>query len=289
MSSPRPHPARSQPRRDRSPRHPHRPLTGIRTWRCTPTGRRAPHCPMPISPSRWAARRAPSPTSTGKILDALRRTDADAVHPGYGFLSENAEFAEACGQAGITFIGPAPDTIPGMGLKDRAKDLARKAGVPVLPDASVTTCEDPNPGSRRRTASASRCSSRRRQGAAARACAWSHARRPRRRHRGRPPGGRQLLRQLHGLLSATSAVPRHIEIQVFGDAHGDAVHLGSAMLDPAPAPEGPGGGAVPGPRRGASRGHGGDGGVARAGARLPRRRHRGVPLRRPPGSSSSWR
>jgi len=67
------------------------------------------------------------------ILDAARRTGADAVHPGYGFLSENAEFATACAHAGITFVGPTPAAIAAMGSKSAAKALMEKAGVPLTP------------------------------------------------------------------------------------------------------------------------------------------------------------
>src|SRR5262249_46641227 len=67
------------------------------------------------------------------ILAAAKRTGAEAIHPGYGFLSENAEFAEACAAAGIVFVGPPPGAIRAMGLKDQAKALLAKAGVPVVP------------------------------------------------------------------------------------------------------------------------------------------------------------
>ncbi|VAX07322.1 Methylcrotonyl-CoA carboxylase biotin-containing subunit [hydrothermal vent metagenome] len=67
------------------------------------------------------------------ILDVARRTGAEAIHPGYGFLSENAEFSEACTKAGIIFIGPSADSIRSMGLKDKAKDIMSRAGVPVVP------------------------------------------------------------------------------------------------------------------------------------------------------------
>jgi 3-methylcrotonyl-CoA carboxylase alpha subunit len=68
-----------------------------------------------------------------KLIAAARRTGAQCVHPGYGFLSENAEFSEACTAAGLVFVGPPPAAIRAMGLKDRAKVLVQKAGVPVVP------------------------------------------------------------------------------------------------------------------------------------------------------------
>src|SRR6266851_4376641 len=71
------------------------------------------------------------------IIDAARRTGADAVHPGYGFLSENADFAEACAAAGLTFVGPPPAAIRSMGSKTSAKQLMAEAGVPVLPGIAI--------------------------------------------------------------------------------------------------------------------------------------------------------
>jgi len=67
-----------------------------------------------------------------KIIDAARRTGAEAIHPGYGFLSENADFAEACEAAGITFIGPNADAIRKMGLKNTARRMMAEAGVPIV-------------------------------------------------------------------------------------------------------------------------------------------------------------
>jgi urea carboxylase len=72
-----------------------------------------------------------------QILDAARRTGAEAIHPGYGFLSENADFAEACERAGIAFIGPAPSQIRDFGLKHRAKELAASHDVPLLPGTGL--------------------------------------------------------------------------------------------------------------------------------------------------------
>src|SRR5690242_18846856 len=68
-----------------------------------------------------------------RVIEAARRCGADAVHPGYGFLSENPEFAEACEQAGIIFVGPPSSAMRAMGSKSAAKTLMEKSGVPLLP------------------------------------------------------------------------------------------------------------------------------------------------------------
>lgn len=68
-----------------------------------------------------------------KLIDAAKRSGADAIHPGYGFLSENADFADVCEGAGITFIGPSADVMRAMGLKSTARRLMSAAGVPVVP------------------------------------------------------------------------------------------------------------------------------------------------------------
>src|SRR5262245_212322 len=67
------------------------------------------------------------------IIAAARRTQADAIHPGYGFLAENAAFAAACADVGLAFVGPSPAAIAALGDKRAARELARRAGVPVLP------------------------------------------------------------------------------------------------------------------------------------------------------------
>ncbi|MEQ1795458.1 MAG: acetyl-CoA carboxylase biotin carboxylase subunit [Nitrospira sp.] len=79
-----------------------------------------------------------------QIVDLALRIGADAIHPGYGFLSENAEFAELCQASGITFIGPSPSAINAMGSKIKARDLAKQIGVPVVPgtESGVTDIKE---------------------------------------------------------------------------------------------------------------------------------------------------
>src|SRR5687768_1595251 len=91
----------------------------------------------------------PAPASASylnipSIIAAAQITNADAIHPGYGFLAENAQFAEICRESGITFIGPKPDHIARMGDKSAAKETMREAGVPVVPgsEGAIDTLEE---------------------------------------------------------------------------------------------------------------------------------------------------
>src|SRR5215472_17656308 len=95
---------------------------------------------LAVSLADEAAYLGPSPSSESylridKILDVAKRHGAEAIHPGYGFLSENADFAGACGGAGIVFIGPPADAIRKMGSKTSARKIAIAAGAPVVPGA----------------------------------------------------------------------------------------------------------------------------------------------------------
>src|SRR5262249_59488253 len=80
------------------------------------------------------------------VIDAAQATGAEAIHPGYGFLSENADFAQACADAGLVFVGPSAATIRLMGSKSAAKALMESSGVPVVPghhgeDQSMATLQ----------------------------------------------------------------------------------------------------------------------------------------------------
>jgi acetyl-CoA carboxylase biotin carboxylase subunit len=96
--------------------------------------RAAPHVAM----ADYAVRLGPAPARESyllvpAILEAAKKTGASLVHPGYGFLAENAGFARACAQAGLTFVGPSPEAIEAMGSKTRSRRLMEAAGVPVVP------------------------------------------------------------------------------------------------------------------------------------------------------------
>ena len=96
--------------------------------------RRSPHVAM----ADYAVRLGPAPAresylSVPALLEAARKSGADLVHPGYGFLAENAAFARACREAGLTFVGPSPEAMAAMGSKTGSRELMRRAGVPIVP------------------------------------------------------------------------------------------------------------------------------------------------------------
>ena len=160
------------------------------------------------------------------ILDAARAAGADAVHPGYGFLSERAEFAQAVADAGLTFIGPSADAIAAMGEKTRARTLVAKHGVPVLP-AVEHPPTDP--------AALGQAAARIGFPLLVKAAAGGGGK------------GMRIVRDAAELARATEAAsrealaafgdgrvylerylerPRHIEVQVLADQHGHSIHLG---------------------------------------------------------------
>src|SRR3954467_4534826 len=77
-----------------------------------------------------------------KVIDVAKRAGCDAIHPGYGFLSENPDFVDACDRAGITFIGPPASAMRKLGSKTAARDKMAEAGVPIVPGATCDTTEE---------------------------------------------------------------------------------------------------------------------------------------------------
>ncbi|MER6617131.1 acetyl-CoA carboxylase biotin carboxylase subunit [Streptomyces xantholiticus] len=169
---------------------------------------------------------AESYLSIDRLLDAATRTGAQAVHPGYGFLAENAGFAQACTEAGLVFIGPPASAISLMGDKIRAKETVKAAGVPVVPGSSGSGLSDGE------------------LAAAAREIGMPVLLKP---SAGGGGKGMRLTRVESALMDEIAAArrearasfgddtllverwidrPRHIEIQVLADGHGNAVHLG---------------------------------------------------------------
>ncbi len=160
-----------------------------------------------------------------RILDAARRTGAEAIHPGYGFLSENPDFADAVEAAGLVFIGPPASAIRAMGLKDAAKALMEKAGVPGVPGYHGAE-QDPAflaeqadrigyPVLIKARAGGGGKGMRRVDDPAAFAEALDAARREAQSAFGDPAC----------LIEKYVTSPRHVEIQVFADGQGNVVHL----------------------------------------------------------------
>ncbi|MFE7137978.1 acetyl-CoA carboxylase biotin carboxylase subunit [Streptomyces sp. NPDC057644] len=160
------------------------------------------------------------------LLEAARRTGAQAVHPGYGFLAENAEFAQACADAGLVFIGPPAAAIALMGDKIRAKETVAAYGVPVVPGSSGSGLTDAQLESAAReigmpvllkpSAGGGGKGMRLVRDAAVLAEEIAAARRE-----ARASFGDDTL-----LVERWIDRPRHIEIQVLADAHGNVIHLG---------------------------------------------------------------
>ena len=159
------------------------------------------------------------------LIDAAARSGADAVHPGYGFLSERAAFAEACASAGLVFVGPPPSAIERMGSKIDARALMERAGVPVVPGRTPADQSDRGIAAAARgigfpvliKASAGGGGKGMRPANDDRALAEAI---PAARREAQAAFG-------DGTLYVERLVerPRHVEIQVFADAHGNVVHL----------------------------------------------------------------
>ncbi len=160
-----------------------------------------------------------------KIIAAAKATGAEAIHPGYGFLSENAEFAQAVADAGLVWVGPKPSSITAMGLKDAAKKLMAEAGVPVTPGymgenqdpafLAERAAEIGYPVLIKAVAGGGGKGMRKVDAAGDFIDALASCQREAAASFGND----------HVLIEKYILTPRHIEVQVFGDTHGNVVHL----------------------------------------------------------------
>jgi 3-methylcrotonyl-CoA carboxylase alpha subunit len=160
-----------------------------------------------------------------KIIEAAQQTGAQAIHPGYGFLSENPDFVEAVAAAGLIFIGPPADAIRAMGLKDAAKALMDQAGVPVVPGYHGAE-QDPDALAEEAETIGYPVLIKARAGGGGKGMRKvDHAAQFRSELAAAQREAQASFGDPHCLIEKYITQPRHIEIQVFADAHGHAVHL----------------------------------------------------------------
>ena len=172
------------------------------------------------------ARAADSYLNQDALLTVALATNCDGIHPGYGFLSENADFADACAREGLTFIGPSGDTIRKAGSKSAARDLMKAAGVPVTPgsDGPVSSVEDALAAAERvgypvllkASAGGGGRGIRRCDSAEALPAAYAEAK----------VEARACFGDDEMYLEKLVLRPRHIEFQILADRHGNVIHLG---------------------------------------------------------------
>ncbi len=189
--------------------------------------RKAPHVRLADEAYRVGAAPArESYLNIGRILDTAARCGADGIHPGYGFLSENAEFARACQSAGIKFIGPPASAIREMGIKTRAREIMSSAGVPVVP-GTLTAASDPG--------DAASAAARLGYPVMLKAAAGGGGKgmrlvkRPERLRAAWEQASGEALKAFSDpavYLEKAIVRPRHVEVQVLADEHGGIIHLG---------------------------------------------------------------
>ena len=189
---------------------------------------------------------AESYLNIAKLLETADKAGAEAIHPGYGFLAENAEFAAACEDAGVTFIGPPASAIEAMGSKTRARELMAKAGVPIVPG---TTAPVESLADAKREAKGIgypvACKAAGGGGGKGFRVATS-AKELEDAFEGASREGEKFFSDPTVYLERYLEDPRHVEVQVLADSHGNVVHLGERdcslqrrhqkLVEEAPAP-----------------------------------------------------
>jgi acetyl-CoA carboxylase, biotin carboxylase subunit len=182
-----------------------------------------------LADEAWHIGPAPSRDSylrIDKLMDVARRSGCDALHPGYGFLAENAALPRACAENGVTFIGPSPEAMERLGSKTAARHIARSVGVPMVPgtlepladaaEAATFAREAGFPVLLKAVAGGGGKGMRRVESEAELAAAWRDA------------GSEAVNAFGDGRLYIEKYLdrPRHIEVQILGDHHGNVIYLG---------------------------------------------------------------
>jgi len=158
-----------------------------------------------------------------KVIEVAKKAGCDAIHPGYGFLSENPQFVDACDAAGITFIGPPASAMRQLGSKTAARDVMSAAGVPIVPGATCDTADEAAaaatkigfPVMLKASAGGGGKGMRLVHEAAEMASAWERAR----------SEAKKFFGDDTVYIEKAILRPRHVEIQVMGDQHGNMVHV----------------------------------------------------------------
>src|SRR5436305_8763321 len=183
-----------------------------------------------------------------KILDVARRSGAEAIHPGYGFLAENAPFAAACEDAGIVFIGPPASAIEAMGSKTRARELMKAAGVPIVPGTTepVASVQDALELARAEIGFPLAVKAAGGGGGKGFRVALSEDELEAA-FEGASREGEKFFSDPTVYLERYLPDPRHVEVQVLADRHGNVIHLGERdcsiqrrhqkLIEESPAPE----------------------------------------------------
>ena len=181
-----------------------------------------------------------------KIIDTAKEAGAEAIHPGYGFLAENADFARACAEAGIVFIGPPPEAIDAMGSKTRAREIMAEAGVPIVPGATAPA-KDVEEARRQADDAGYPVACKAAGGGGGKG--FRVAMTPddlQEAFEGAAREGEKFFSDARVYVERYLEDPRHVEVQVLADGHGNVIHLGERdcsvqrrhqkVIEEAPAP-----------------------------------------------------
>src|SRR5690606_22491486 len=169
---------------------------------------------------------AESYLSIPKIIETAQRAGAQAIHPGYGFLAENSEFARACAEAGIVFIGPPPEAIDAMGSKTQAREIMAAAGVPIVPGATAPAA-DLEEARAQAEAAGYPVACKAAGGGGGKG--FRVARSPeelQEAFEGAAREGEKFFSDDRVYVERYLEDPRHVEVQVLADGHGNVIHLG---------------------------------------------------------------